>query len=99
MRHCCPLGEATEILGVRRGMASELKQTTARKWVSPEEPGGSASVTSPRTPGVRAFGAVPVAGSVGSREDPRDQRRRGGCARPGRADQGTDALAGRGGAG
>ena len=29
MRHCCPVGEATEILGVRAGMASELKQTRA----------------------------------------------------------------------
>ena len=27
MRHCWPVGEATEILGVRAGIASELKQT------------------------------------------------------------------------
>jgi len=27
IRHCCPVGEAMEILGVRAGMSSELKQT------------------------------------------------------------------------
>ena len=33
MRHCCPVGEAMEILGERAGMASELKQTRAAAWV------------------------------------------------------------------
>ena len=33
IRHCCPVGEAIEILGDGAGMASELKQTTASAWV------------------------------------------------------------------
>jgi hypothetical protein len=38
MRHCCPVGEATEILGVRAGIASELKQTRARTGVRGQIP-------------------------------------------------------------
>jgi hypothetical protein len=33
MRHCWPVGEATEILGEGVGIASELKQTRAAAWV------------------------------------------------------------------
>src|SRR5271167_1670616 len=33
IRHCWPVGEATEILGVRAVIASELKQTRASAWV------------------------------------------------------------------
>ena len=34
MRHCWPVGEATEILGDWGGMAGELKQTGPPTWVS-----------------------------------------------------------------
>ena len=33
MRHCCPVGEAMEILGEWAGIASELKQTSAAAGV------------------------------------------------------------------
>jgi len=33
IRHCCPVGEAMEILGDEAGMATELKQTRASAWV------------------------------------------------------------------
>ena len=47
MRHCCPVGEAMEILGDRGGMSGELKQTRALTWVSlaPRLWAGAARVT------------------------------------------------------
>src|ERR1700722_5515522 len=76
MRHCCPVGEATEICGVLEVMATELKQTRDPGGDWPGSADGDGPVTRPRTRRDDRAERSPgpgAGGKVRTREDPDHQ--------------------------